>query len=83
MPSSKIRDHLVIHVIAQPGVQEGNALLAIKYSEISSEVLRTDKAFAGKRRQLKTTATIRAAGRTSQKRCAATRAQMSVRVKVI
>lgn len=46
----EIRDHLTTHVVTQPSVQEGNALLAIEYSEISSEVLPADRAFAGEMR---------------------------------
>jgi len=40
-----------MHVIVQPGVQEGNALLAIEYSEISSEVMRADRALAAEMRR--------------------------------
>src|SRR4029434_1685516 len=46
-----MRGHVVTHVVAQPGVQEGNALLAIEYSEISSEVLRVDRALAAEMRR--------------------------------
>jgi hypothetical protein len=37
----------VIQVIAQPGAQEHRALLAIEYSEISSEMMRPDHPLAG------------------------------------
>ena len=40
----------MIQVVAQPGVEEHRALFAIEYSEISSKMMRPDRALTGEMR---------------------------------